>query len=198
MANSILTGPTTGEPYRIDLASRVGVRSVGAGVLVAITSQIVLMLLGTAIGLSSLEETAEGPERARTGLLLWMLLSVVVTMFLGGWVATITSRSPERRDGLLHGLVTWAAASLIGLFLVGGVLREMVGGALSFVSFSELARPRTEDLAVGFWGLFATLVVSLIAALLGGLAGSRSEAQKLGREVRTRSVPTTPAVPQPT
>jgi hypothetical protein len=58
-------------------------------------------------------------------------------------VASAGARSPHRGDGLLHGVVTWAALSLIGLFLIGQNADALLGGALRLAGRTVVATAPT-------------------------------------------------------
>lgn len=132
--------------------SRLSFRAVGAGILVALVSQVVLLLLGGAIGLMAIEPDRQIAQGVGIGFLVWLLISLAVSAFLGAWVAASAAQTIERRDGLLHGLLTWAAVSLIGVFLVGGAVRSTLAGAFNFVAGTTRAAvqsPAAEDLTKG-------------------------------------------------
>ena len=50
-------------------------------------------------------------------------------MFLGAWVAGRLAGQPSTTDGMLHGVVTWAAATLVAIYLLSTAIGGLVGGA---------------------------------------------------------------------
>ncbi|HEX2573519.1 MAG TPA: hypothetical protein VH877_28475 [Polyangia bacterium] len=107
--------------------------AVVAGALVALAIQAVLMVFGGAIGLSVFEPDRDVIQGIGIGYVVWLLIALCASAFLGAWTASLVARSLTRADGLMHGFVTWAAVSLIGLFLVGGTLTNAVAGPFSMM-----------------------------------------------------------------
>jgi hypothetical protein len=107
-----------------------------AGVAVGISVQMVLTLLGVATGLSA-TDLAQGGGMG-IGPLLWAGFSMLVSAFVGGYVAARMSGLKRRTDGVLHGAVSWAVTTI--LF---AVLATSIGGTLVssvFNNVSQLAR----------------------------------------------------------
>ena len=149
-------------PLDFGLATRVSVRGVLAGVLVGMALAVMMMALGNAVGATAFPR-ADSPRSASLELAAWFLFSFAVGAFGGGWIAAAAARALRRRDGILHGLVTWAAIALVSISLVGGVMRGVV-----------LGRPG-KGAEIGAWGGFAALVVPLLAAVAGGVIGAARE-----------------------
>lgn len=117
--------------------------SVIGGIVVAVALQILFMLLGAAIGLTALPMMARSQEATQLGYLVWLVAALVVSVFFGALVAAAGARSPFRGDGLLHGLVTWAALSLLGVFLIGANADALLGGALRLAGRTIVASAPT-------------------------------------------------------
>jgi hypothetical protein len=109
------------------------------GVLLAAVVQILLMTLGAAIGLTAFSATEQTSGEAQIGYGVWLVASLTVSVFIGGWVAAAGAGSPRKRDGALHGAVTWAAIGLVGFFLVGRNLDDILGGALRIAGTTAVA-----------------------------------------------------------
>jgi hypothetical protein len=113
--------------------SRLSVRAILAGLTVALSVQLVLMLLGGAIGLSAFEPTGTAAKSVGVGFLAWTVLSLCVSAFVGAWIAGIVARSVSRRDGLIHGLVLWSLVSVLGASMVGGAISRTLAGVFGLV-----------------------------------------------------------------
>lgn len=101
-----------------------------AGVAVTLAVQILLSLLGAAIGMSTidpLEGETPSAQAFSIGAGLWWAVSFFFSLAVGGMVAAELSGFIDRMEGAMHGLVTWATAMLIGVYLVG----HLVGSTLS-------------------------------------------------------------------
>lgn len=105
-------------------------QAVLAGVVVTLAVQILLSLLGTAIGMSTIDPLDGDTPSAQAfsiGAALWWVVSSFFSLAVGGMVAAEVSGYIDRMDGALHGLITWATVTLVGVYLVG----HLVGSALS-------------------------------------------------------------------
>lgn len=132
------------EPYRPSLAvestevvKRMSWGAVLAGAVVALSVQLLLSLLGVGIGLATVDPAAgDTPDAASVGIAGGVFYAVVtlVSLFAGGWVAGRLAGMPVRTDGLLHGLVTWAVAMLLLLYVVTTTVGAILSGALGMVS----------------------------------------------------------------
>jgi hypothetical protein len=168
----------------LDLPSRISARGVISGVLVGLACEAMLMVLGTAIGLTALRPRFGVARDVGLAFSAWLLLATIVSAFFGAMVAAGAARSIRRRDGVLHGVVTWAGVTLIGVSPLGGMIvrpDESVGSA-----------------AIGTWGMFAAMLLPLLAAIGGGALAAGRERRNAGlagdprRRLRRRPIVRTP------
>jgi hypothetical protein len=111
---------------------RISWGAIFAGIAVVLVTQLLLMLLGLAIGASTLDPaTSNSPTASTFGVstAVWWVISTAIAIFAGAWVAGRLAGMPTRTDGMLHGVVTWAAATLLGLYLLTSTIGSLVGGA---------------------------------------------------------------------
>lgn len=108
-----------------------------AGVAVGISVQLVLTLLGIATGLSTVDVTQQG-RAPGIGPLLWAGLSMLISAFVGGYVAARMSGLKRKTDGVLHGAVSWAVTTILFAALATSVGGSLVSGVFS--NMSQLAR----------------------------------------------------------
>ena len=113
--------------------SRLSIRAILAGLVVALSVQLVLMLIGAAVGLSAFEPTGTVAKSVGAGFLAWTVLALCVSAFMGAWIAGIVARSVSRRDGLIHGLVLWSLVSVLGASMVGGAISRTLSGVFGLV-----------------------------------------------------------------
>ena len=111
----------------VQFPTRVSARGVVSGLLVGLALEAMLLVLGAAIGLSALQPSGDVAKGLGIGFAVWLLLTLIISAFFGGWVAAGAGRAIRTRDGVLHGVVTWAAVTVVGLALVGGAVRGAVG-----------------------------------------------------------------------
>ncbi|MCE5277939.1 MAG: hypothetical protein ABFD92_00810 [Planctomycetaceae bacterium] len=157
-----------------------------AGAVIAISVQLLLAVLGAAIGISVFG-TTEG-EVARTigiGAIIWWVIATLASLFCGGLVAAKLAGTRRPFEGTLHGAVTWGVATLASALLLG----TLVGGAWTMLATTEepalqrdampgvTASPNLQQYlgptAGAAWGLFFMLLLGLAAAIVGGIVGSR-------------------------
>lgn len=104
--------------------------AVFAGSIVAVVSMIVLNLLGVAIGAATLN-VGTNLEAFGVGSGIWWGLSVLLSLFFGGWIAGRLSNSLDRGEGMIHGLVTWGVVVLASVLTLTSAVGTMLGGAFS-------------------------------------------------------------------
>ncbi len=168
-----------------------------AGLMTAIASQLVLSALGAAIGLSSLAG-AGAPGAAAgdvgTAVGIWSIISLLISLFLGGWVTARSCGPMNRSTALLNGAILWAttlaasawllSSGVSGAFGVvaanaGDVLQQVPGAATNLPDQAPNVNPQeARDIAgnaakVG-WSFALGSLLGLISALIGSSLGTRS------------------------
>ena len=143
---------------KVDLASRMSARAIVAGVFSSLALMIMFMALGAGFGLWNYD--LNGFLRMDSGLWLYTFVAWAISLYISGYIAALASRSSATRDGNLHGLVTWAVASV----LTCAFLFSNTGGLV----FSQLTHPF-------YFAAFLGDVIALAAAMAGGAAGTKSE-----------------------
>ena len=118
---------------------RISWGAVFAGLLGALALLWLLLLLGSALGVSILDAT---DARALGGGLgwgavIWLILSFLIAYFVGGAMAARLSSEPTSVGGLLHGATVWSAATVLSLVL----------GAWGIGGTASLATHTTGDVA---------------------------------------------------
>ena len=113
-------------------AFRVSWGAVFAGLVVALALQAVLTLLGTAIGLTAMDGTT-GREFG-IGAGIWLILSVLVSLYVGGLVTGRLAGVLTRGDGALHGVLMWGLSTVLGLYLLASGVSSLLGGAVQLAS----------------------------------------------------------------
>jgi hypothetical protein len=109
---------------------RISWGAVIAGVVLALVVQLLLGMLGLGIGMSTVDPTAGDTPSAQAfgvGAAVWWVVTSLIALFIGGWVACHLAGVPQRLDGTLHGLLAWAVTTLLTLYL----LTTAVGNVLS-------------------------------------------------------------------
>lgn len=131
--------------------------AVFAGMVIAVVVQLVLGLIGTGIGLSTLDPTrysSPGAAALGIGAGVWWIVSSVIALFVGGWVSGHLSGSPDQTDSVLHGLLTWGVATLAMVYLVTSLVGSLLSGGAAVVS-------KTADVAAASVGAMAVPAAGL-------------------------------------
>ena len=111
--------------------------AVFAGVVVALTVQLVLNLLGVGIGAAVVDPgTSDNPTAGAFSIAggVWYLVAGLIGAFAGGYVSSRVSGRPVKTIGGLHGLTTWAATTLVILYLLTTSVGSLIGGAFGGLS----------------------------------------------------------------
>lgn len=111
--------------------------AVFAGVVLALTVQFLLNLLGVGIGAAVIDPgTADNPGAGAASIVggLWYVVAGLIGAFAGGYVSSRLSGRPVKSTGSFHGLVTWAVTTLVVLCLLTTSVGALVGGAFSGLS----------------------------------------------------------------
>jgi hypothetical protein len=114
-------------------ASRVSWGAVFAGAVVAIAIGLMLNALGAGVGATTIDATARGTPSASNfgiGAAIWVLVSNLIGLAAGGYVAARLSGTSDNTDGTLHGLAVWGTTFLISAVLLG----NLVAGIASTVT----------------------------------------------------------------
>jgi hypothetical protein len=122
-------------PMGAQSLKRVSWGSVAAGVLVALMVSLLLAFLGMGIGLATVDPLDESKpiQGLAVGAAIWWIVSTLASLFIGGCVAAHLSGALSRADGMLHGVLTWSAGTLLTLLLLGTAVGGLIGGAAGLV-----------------------------------------------------------------
>jgi Protein of unknown function (DUF2795) len=112
--------------------SRISWGAVIAGAIVAAATSLLLSLLGAAFGAGSigdLQAATRGESTAAgTGMAIWAIIDLFLSMAFGGYVASRLSGTHSHLDGELHGITMWALATLLGVLGFAGALAGALAG----------------------------------------------------------------------
>ena len=115
---------------------RISWSAIFAGVVVAVAVQLLLSMLGVGIGLGLVEPMAGDTPGAGSfgiGAGLWWLVSNLLALVAGGYVAAWLAGNTLRFDGMLHGVVTWGITLLLTFYLLGSAIGGIIGGAFGMI-----------------------------------------------------------------
>jgi hypothetical protein len=221
----------------LPVRSRVSFSAIFAGAVVALALILLLSLLGGALGLSLSNHMHE--HSFNVGAAVWAVVTVLLSLFAGGCVATRCAVGETTGEALIHGTIMWGLVFALLLWLTTAGIRmgfnAALNTALTAVNLQVNARLSDADLqAAGFsqeeiarfrsqfdrlraanlpaeaqaqfeqnrdtavraaWWTFGGVLLSLLAALAGALAGAGPQVVLTRLGFRRTVVATTP--PQP-
>ncbi len=110
--------------------TRVSWGGILAGIAVALITMITLNLLGLSIGANTVNPTTEinPTEGLGTGAVIWLAATTLLSLFLGGFIASRMSGTLNDLEGILHGLVTWAVVGLVSLAMLTSSVGSIING----------------------------------------------------------------------
>jgi hypothetical protein len=188
-------------PALSGILERIAWGAVWAGVLVAVSMEVLFSLFGLFIGFGMYNYRAANPwGGAAEWSMAWYFVTAAWSMFFGGWIAARLSGNPTAGDGILHGISVWGLATFITLAVVAvgawAILREgivvlstaAITAAQATPGHAPTAAPgavasnaaqmgqATANLISGLaLRLFGGVLLGFVTALLGGWLGrSRS------------------------
>lgn len=99
-----------------------------AGLVVGLATHLLLMLLGAAIGLAAVD-VGDDVSGAKVPLAVggWNTLSMIISAFVGAYVAARSAGMRRASDGMLHGVVSWGLTLLLTALLASTALGSMMG-----------------------------------------------------------------------
>ena len=104
-----------------------------AGLVTAIVLELVFSLLGLAIGLGAID-TGDTARSMGIGAAIWAVVTAIIALFIGGWVAGRVSGPRTSGNGALHGFVLWGLSTLVAVWLIASGVGALAGGAFGLAS----------------------------------------------------------------
>ncbi len=174
------------------------------GIFVAIATQLILSALGAAIGLTA---GASGTDAGAVGLGvgIWAVISLLIALFIGSWVAAAGCSPMNKKTALLHGLILWATTLAISAWLLTSGVSGAFGMATSNAGevLNQVQQPGGVDIpnqvpnvspqqlqqvagnsAKAAWSFVIGSLLGLAASLIGSSVGAKKP-----RPIRTGVAP---------
>lgn len=168
------------EAYAEREVQRVRWSAVFAGLFLSVGTQILLGLLGVAIGITTADPNAPNPFAGfGPSAGIWTAFVALLSLFVGGYSAAKLGGAIRRSDGILSGTLTWATSLVLALWMAfaglsaaANIAQQMPTAPVASAHTQQAVRARTPDAIRGAWFAFGGAALSLVAAMLGGAAGS--------------------------
>ena len=174
--------------------SRVNWGPILGGVATAFAVYVLLSLLGTAIGFSVMDDVSN--NSLGVGAAIWATLTVVVSLFVGGWVCSRFTVGEDQTEAVLYGAILWGTMFVVLLVLAGMGLGMGISAMIGFSQGQQFAGMNAESVrelsAQAAWWAFGGTLLSMLAAVGGAIAGAAT-----GHHTRHRGAVVT-GTPHPT
>lgn len=115
-----------------------------AGLVVGIATNLLLMLFGASVGLAAMNVGEEiGGATIPVAAGIWNTASMVISAFVGAYVAARSAGMRRWSDGILHGVVAWGLTMLLTAFLattaVGSIMGSLLGSPAARTAAAQSA-----------------------------------------------------------
>src|SRR5688572_27701282 len=132
--DTALHTPHTDSLPAISALQRVRWGAVFAGLFFTVVAQILLTVLGLAIGFTAVDPQAGAPGAGMGwGAAVWAILSLLISLFIGAYITGRLSGVLNRGDGAFNGALTWAVSLVTMLYLVASGAGALVSGVFGVV-----------------------------------------------------------------
>jgi hypothetical protein len=125
------TGNVTSEGGRLrGLWTKITWSSIFAGLVVAIIMHFLLSLLGLGIGMAAIQPMQQNNpmEGLGIGAIIWWFLSILISVFSGGYVAGRWAGATKTSSRAFHGVLSWCLFTIFSFYLLTTTIGGIIGG----------------------------------------------------------------------
>jgi len=161
---------------------RISWSAILAGSIVALILQVAINLLAIGIGVSTINpsdgDNSASPKTLGTEAVVAIVISMIVSLFIGGFMAARFSGMPERMDGLLHGVMVWALVSLVTTALLMTTIGRFVSGIGNLLAQGlRLAGTATQTVAQGAGAAVQTVAQGAVNSVRSAVGTAQDVAE---------------------
>ncbi len=172
----------------VDYHDRVRWGPIFAGIVIALSTQLVLSALGVAIGMSVGADAQADPNSIGLGVGIWSIISLFIALMLGSWIMARTCGPMNKNTALLNGAILWATTLALSSWLLAsgvsgtfGIVMANAGEIADRVnvdpSAANLTPNEARNIADGVaragWSFLFGSLLGLVASLIGATLGAR-------------------------
>ena len=191
-SGSQLTDPTIVNPL-VDYHDQVRWGPILAGIAIALGTQLGLSALAMAIGLSA-GATGADAGSVGFGVVILSIISLLISLFLGGWVMAQSCGPMTKKTALLNAAILWGTTLALSSWLLASGISGAVGAAAA--NPGEIAnqvqqqggvnipnqapnvdpnqvRDIAGNTAKAAWSFLLGSLLGLAAAMIGAAVGAR-------------------------
>jgi hypothetical protein len=103
--------------------------------VIGLAIQVTFTFLGMGLGAIAIDPmSGDTPGKGiAIGAGIYLLITGLISTYIGACVAAYLSGAVRKADGVLHGLLSWGAATLAMALLVTSAVGGLIGGAMGIV-----------------------------------------------------------------
>lgn len=193
-----------------DYHDRVRWGPIFAGLAIALSTQLVLSAIGAAIGSTNIAGS-DAPRTdaggVGTAVGVWSIISLLISLFIGGWMTARTCGPMNRNTALLNGAILWATTLAVSAWLLSsgvsgafGVVGSNAGTIINQAQqngvnvpantptvTAQQAREIAGNISKAGWSFALGSLLGLAAALTGSASGARTPRSTVGQDSRSYS-----------
>lgn len=129
-----MSQPTTlTAPDILSVKSRVSWGAIAAGAMIALAIYFLLTLLGLAVGLE-LRTRREGSEYLGIAAGLWAIITLLFSMFIGGWATSRLAVGETQGEAFLYGIILWGVLFVGMIWMAGQGVKVGFGAMMGLAS----------------------------------------------------------------
>ncbi|MEB3182530.1 MAG: hypothetical protein VKL59_26360 [Nostocaceae cyanobacterium] len=183
MDDQVMTEPTMVGRV-VDYHDRVRWGPIISGLMIAITAQLILSAIFAALGANTIANLAAPRNQAADvvgNVGIWSTIALLISLFIGAWVAGRACGPMNRSTALLNGAILWATAVAISSWLLASGVSGAFGIAAMRIAETlpqtQLPSDTVQNLSAAasrslWWFVFGSLL-GLVASLAGSATGVR-------------------------
>jgi hypothetical protein len=177
-----------------------------SGLVIALATQLVLSAIGAAVGAGSIAGSGaprSNADTAASAVGIWAIISLFISLFVGGWVTARACGPMNKSTALLNGAILWATTLALSSWLLasgvsgafglvasnaGEIVNQVQQGAVNVPTTTpNVTAEQTRDIAGNAAKIGGSFVLGsllgLAASLVGASVGTRSPRSEM-REAR--------------
>jgi len=154
--------------------------------MIALAVYFLLTLLGLAVGLE-IRSRREGTEYLGIGAGLWAIITLLFSMFIGGWATSRLAVGETRGEAFLYGIILWGVL-FVGMIWMAGQGVKIGFGAMMGLASGAIAGTDEDPAAAVDRGAVSTLVRRYNDELGGEKKNGikrEAEERKIGKKKKT-------------
>ncbi len=168
-----------------------------AGLVITLSIELILSGMGAAMGFTTIANS--GAPRTISGNVgsgvgIWSMISLLISLFIGGLVTSRAAGSLNRNTALLNGGILWATTLALSAWLLSSgvsgvfglvtnnaseIVNQVQQGNLDVPNNPGLTAQQTKDLAANAakvgWTFALGSLLGLISSLAGASAGAHNQ-----------------------